>query len=370
MIPPLTEPGEKKKAMIAMSGGVDSSVAAYLTCLAGYDTVGVTMKLYDNGMIDGCCSTCCSLSDIDEARSVANRLGIKHYVFNFEDDFRIEVVERFIKAYEQGATPNPCIDCNRYIKFKRLFRRGKELGRDYIVTGHYARVCYDAGSGRYLLKKAADKRKDQSYVLYSMNQEELSHAMFPLGAVTKDETRRIAGEMGFVNAHKRDSQDICFVPDGDYSAFIRRQTGREYPPGDFVTTDGRVLGAHRGIINYTIGQRKGLGLALPKPLYVVRKEPGTNRVVLAANDELFSRELTISDINWIACGAPEQTLRLEVKIRYSQSAYSARVVPTSETTARIIFDKPVRAVTKGQAAVMYDADTVVGGGTIDWEYRL
>ncbi len=365
VVPPLTVPGEKLRAMVAMSGGVDSSVAAYLTVQRGFETIGVTMKLYDNDMIgEDACNTCCSLSDVEDARSVANRLGIRYYVFNFEDDFEEQVIRRFVSAYEKGLTPNPCIDCNRYLKFRRLFDRGRELSQDRIVTGHYARVEFDAGSGRYLLKKALDSKKDQSYVLYAMDQEQLSHAMFPLGEMTKEEARAIAEEQGFVNARKHDSQDICFVPDGDYAAFIRRYTGKEYPPGAFVDREGNVLGTHKGIIGYTIGQRKGLGLALKEPMYVCEKNIIDNQVILGRNEDLFSKVVTADHFNWIACGVPDRPLRVRAKIRYSQTEADATVTALSEDRVRLEFDEPQRAATAGQAAVLYDGDVVVGGGTI------
>ena len=352
------------KAMVAMSGGVDSSVAAYLTKSMGYETIGVTMKLFDNEDIGNAGDNmCCTLDDVEDARSCANRLGIKHYVFNFQDDFRGEVIDRFILAYEEGRTPNPCIDCNRYIKFKRLFRRGVELQQDYVVTGHYARVIRDA-SGRFLLAKSKDAHKDQSYVLYTMTQEQLAHAFFPLGEMTKEETREIAEEQGFVNAKKRDSQDICFVPDRDYAAFIKQYTGKTYPPGDFVDWKGDVLGEHKGLIHYTIGQRKGLGLALPEPLYVLKKEVVNNRVLLGPNDALFTESMLVEDVNWIAFDELESDLNLSVKIRYSQEGSEATVIPISKDRVLVEFKEGQRAITPGQAAVFYDGDIVVGGGTI------
>lgn len=355
-----------KKAMIAMSGGVDSSVSAYLVKNMGYETIGVTMKLYDNEMIGGnACNTCCSLDDVEDARNVANKLGIKYYVFNFEDDFEREVIERFVKAYEEGMTPNPCIDCNRYIKFKRLFQRAKELGQDYVVTGHYARVRFDEETGRYLLLKAVDKKKDQSYVLYSITQEQLAHTIFPLGEIEdKEEVRRIAEKHGFINARKRDSQDICFVPDGDYAGFISRYRGKDYQYGEFIDMDGKLLGEHKGIINYTIGQRKGLGLALKEPMYVCEKNITDNKVILGRNEDLFKKEFEVFDFNWIACEPPSDEITLFVKVRYSQKENKARVIPISDSRVRVIFDEPQRAITVGQSAVMYDGDIVYGGGVI------
>lgn len=349
--------------MIAMSGGVDSSVAAYLVRSTGADCIGVTMKLYSGeylGAESG--KTCCALDDAEDARGVARKLGIPYYVFNFSGDFRQEVVERFVCAYESGATPNPCIDCNRYLKFDRLYRRATELGCDSIATGHYARI--EKVGERYLLKKAAVPEKDQSYVLYSLTQEQLARTQFPLGGLAKEETRRIASEQGFLNADKPDSQDICFVPDGDYASFICRYREKCYPQGDFVDLEGRVLGRHKGIIHYTLGQRKGLGISAGEPLYVVRIEPETNRVVLGRNADLFTRELDAEETNWIACDEPTEPLRVKAKIRYRQAEQWATVTVPSHGRFHVVFDEPQRAVTRGQAVVLYDGDTVVGGGVI------
>lgn len=351
-----------KKAIIAVSGGVDSSVAAYLMKEKNYDTIGVTLKLFTNEDAGVREKTCCSLEDVEDARSVARRLGIEHYTFNFKDDFKTQVIERFIDAYENGRTPNPCIDCNRYIKFKRLLERAAQLGYDYVVTGHYARVEKD--NGRFLLKKGIDFTKDQSYVLYSMTQEQLKHTLLPLGGMRKTEVRKIAEEQGFVNAKKHDSQDICFVPDGDYASFIERCSGRTYPAGSFVDLDGNILGKHKGIIHYTIGQRKGLGLSLPKPMYVCGTCTENNTVVLGDDEDLFSCELDAEDINLIACDKLEQPIKVKAKIRYSQSEQPATVWQTGSDSLHVEFDEPQRAITKGQAVVLYDGDTVVGGGVI------
>ena len=354
-----------KKAMVAMSGGVDSSVAAYLTKEKGMETIGVTMKLFDNDLIGPDKeSSCCSLSDVEDARSVANRLGIKHYVFNFQDDFKAQVVDRFVSAYEAGLTPNPCIDCNRYIKFNRLLRRANELEQDFVVTGHYVRAFTEPGGRSYLLR-GKDSSKDQSYVLYSLTQDELKRAMFPLGELTKEEARQIAEAQGFINARKKDSQDICFVPDGNYEEFIRSYTGNDYPEGDFVGPDGEVLGRHKGLISYTIGQRKGLGLALPEPLYVKKKDVKGNRVILARNSDLFNKRLEVSDVNWIAVEGLTEDMECTVKVRYSQSDHPARLIPLSDNRVRVEFKEPERAITPGQAAVFYDGEMVIGGGTIE-----
>ena len=355
----------KKKALIAMSGGVDSSVAAYLMQQAGYDCIGVTMRLFDNGDANlSSEKSCCSLSDVEDARAVCGRLGIPYYVFNFKDRFRSCVMDRFVDAYENGRTPNPCIDCNRFLKFDYLCQRAEELGCDCIVTGHYARIEQDAQTGRWLLKRAVYDQKDQSYVLYSLTQDQLAHTVFPLGGLTKPEVRAIAAEQGFRNARKHESQDICFVPDGKYANFIEHYTGHSYPAGNFVDSEGTVLGTHKGIIRYTVGQRKGLGLSLKHPMYVRRVNPQTNTVELGTNEELFSRELAAEDVNLIALPELNEPVRVTAKVRYRQPATPATVSPDGEDRIRVVFDEPQRAITKGQAVVLYDGDTVVGGATI------
>ena len=360
----------EKKALIAMSGGVDSSVAALLCQQAGYDCLGVTLALTDNSdrgqpeeEFPGA-RTCCSVDDVADARSVAFRLGMPFYVFNFKEAFRREVMDRFAAAYQRGETPNPCVDCNRYIKFGKLMRRGEEIGFPYVATGHYARVEQDQATGRWLLKKGLDENKDQSYMLYSLTQWELSRLLLPLGGLTKEETRALAEEHGFVNARKRDSQDICFVPDGDYAGFIRRWTGKEFSPGAFVGTQGEVYGAHKGLIHYTVGQRKGLGLSFPQPMFVKELDVENNQVVLAKAEELFSREVVARDINLIAADSLEKPWRVKARIRYRQQEQPATVVQTGPDELHVTFDQPQRAVTPGQALVLYDGDTVVGGGKI------
>lgn len=352
-----------EKVLIAMSGGVDSSLAAKLMKDAGYECIGCTMKLYDNddaGLAKG--HTCCSLDDVEDARSVARRIGIPYYVFNFKDGFRENVIKRFIGEYEAGRTPNPCIDCNRYMKFDTLYNRAQTLSCEYVVTGHYARI--EKVGGKYILKKALDETKDQSYVLYSMTQQQLAHTLFPLGSMKKTEVRKLAEESGFINADKPDSQDICFVPDGDYGAFLERYTGKIYPPGDFIDTDGNVLGTHRGIIHYTIGQRKGLGVAFGTPMYVKSMDVLRNTVTLAEDQDLFENTLTATDFNWISGAAPETEIRCQAKVRYRQKEQAAVAYPQLDGTVKVIFDLSQRAITPGQAVVIYDGDTVLGGGRI------
>lgn len=350
------------KALIAMSGGVDSGVAAFLIKNAGYDCMGVTMKLYDNEDIGiSGDKTCCSLDDIEDARNIAIKLGIPYYVFNFKDDFEEKVIKNFIDTYEKGGTPNPCIECNRYLKFEKLMQKMYELKYDYVVTGHYADIEYK--DGRYYLKRGADKSKDQSYVLYSLTQEQLAHTLFPVSRYDKNEIRKIAEEQGFYNAHKPDSQDICFVPDGDYASFIERHTGNIYPKGDFVDTQGNVLGTHNGIIRYTIGQRKGLGIAVGKPVYVCKKDIENNKVVLGDEENLMTDTVYADNFNWIYKKI-KTGLDCTAKTRYNMVDRKCRAEICPDGRVKIVFNSPVRAVTSGQAVVLYDGDYVVGGGTI------
>ena len=352
-----------KKALIAMSGGVDSSVAAKLCRDMGYECIGCTMKLYQNedaGLPRS--HTCCALDDVEDARAVAFKLHMPYYVFNFSDDFREKVIDSFVHSYECGITPNPCIDCNRYMKFDKLFTRAQLLGCEYVVTGHYARI--ERVGGQYVLKKALDETKDQSYVLYSMTQNQLAHTLFPLGEMKKSETRRMAELSGFRNAKKPDSQDICFVPDGDYARVIELHTGRKAEPGNFVDTHGKILGTHGGIIHYTVGQHRGLGLSMPERMYVCQIHPELRSVVLGREEELYRRELYADDFNWISGHAPLTPLRCSGKIRYRQKEQQGTVTPDGETAVHFTFDQAQRAISPGQALVLYDGDRVLGGGTI------
>ena len=357
------------KAIIAMSGGVDSSVAAFLTKEKGFDVTGVTLKMFGNELIgEDAESKCCSLSDVEDARSVCRRLDIPFYVFNFKDKFEKEVVQRFVRAYEEGRTPNPCIDCNRYIKFEGLLERAVSLDCDYIATGHYARIEFDEEKGRWLLKKACsadgENDKDQSYVLYNLTQEQLAHVLFPLGEMTKAEVRKIAEENGLINAAKPDSQDICFVPDGDYAAFIERTTGRKSPAGDVINTDGKVVGRHDGLINYTIGQRKGLGIAFGKPTYVIGKNSSDNTLVVGSEQELMKKSLIADDLNWISVPELTEPIICKAKTRYRMQEQPCVLYPEPDGRVYVEFIEPQRAITPGQRVVFYDGDIVIGGGVI------
>lgn len=355
----------EKRALIAMSGGVDSSVAAYLMKKEGYDCIGVTMKLHTGDEVETKCEkSCCSLDDVNDARNVASCLDIPFYVLNFKDRFEEKVIDKFTNTYMCGGTPNPCIDCNRYLKFNKLMDKMREFGFDYVVTGHYAMVQYDEDSKRYILKKGLDETKDQSYVLYSLTQEQLAHIRFPLGEFKKTQIRQIADDNGFINAKKHDSQDICFVPDGDYAQFIKRHTGKDFAEGDFVDMNGKVLGRHKGIIHYTIGQRKGLGLSLAKPMYVVKLDTKENKVVLGEHEDLFCKHLDANDINLISVERIDKPMRVKAKIRYRQVEQWATVIQTGDDSIHVEFDEPQRAITKGQAVVLYNGNVVVGGGTI------
>lgn len=352
------------KVLAAMSGGVDSSVTAYLLKTQGHSVTGITMKLYDGE--DEYISkekSCCSLDDIQDARRVCDALGIPYYVLNFKDDFKEQVINKFIHAYETGHTPNPCIDCNRYMKFSKLLNESIKMELDAVATGHYAQITKQGD--RFLLNKGLDTSKDQSYVLYSLTQNQLAHTLLPIGGLTKSEVREIAREQGFINAKKHDSQDICFVPDGDYAGFIKRFSGKEYPEGNFVDSNGVVLGTHKGIIHYTIGQRKGLGIAFGEPKYVCGICPEDNTVVLGNNEDLFRKTVKVSNVNFIACDSIGAPIKAAAKIRYNHTEQSATITQTDKNNILIEFESPQRAITPGQAAVVYDGNTVVCGGIIE-----
>lgn len=347
-----------------MSGGVDSSVAAFLTKERGYDCIGATMRLCDDRIIGkNDDSACGSLSDAKDAKSVADKLSIPFHIFDFSENFQQTVIDKFVASYLAGLTPNPCIDCNKYIKWLRLFKKMEELEADFVVTGHYARIRKNE-NGRYMLLKGVDSSKDQSYVLFNMTQEQLAHTMLPVGEFTKSEIRSIAEQNDFINASKHDSQDICFVPDKDYAAFIERYTGKTSEPGDFVDKNGNVIGKHSGLIRYTIGQRKGLGVAFGTPKYVCDKNAEENTVTLSDEAELFTDTLIATDFNWVSIEKPDKPIEVAAKTRYSQTEQPATAYPLENGDVKVIFKKTQRAITKGQAAVLYIGDAVVGGGTI------
>ena len=356
---------DNKRVLMAMSGGVDSSVSALVLRDQGYEVEGVTLKLFDNE--DACIvdeKTCCSLKDAEEARQVCLDLGIPHFVYNFTRTFNADVIDRFCDGYLRGETPNPCIDCNRYVKFAALQQRRRELDFEYVATGHYARRCYNEKTGRYELKRGLDSNKDQSYVLFHLTQDTLEHMLFPLGDLTKPQVREIALNNGFINAQKAESQDICFVPDGDYASFIEKRRNATFEPGDIVNRDGEVLGRHSGLIHYTIGQRKGIGVAAAEPLYVFAKDMARNQLVVDTNERATCTSIEVADVNFIArehLPSPEQ---FTVKTHYRQQPQPAVVEQTGPRTIRISFPTPQRACAPGQAAVVYDADTVICGGTI------
>lgn len=355
----------KGKVVVGMSGGVDSSVAAWLLQRQGYEVLGVTMQIWqdedeqrveENG-------GCCGLSAVEDARRVAHRLGIPYYVMNFKKDFQERVIDYFIGEYLSGRTPNPCIACNRYVKWESLLQKSLGIGADYIATGHYAQV-ERLKSGRYAVKRSKTAAKDQTYALYNLTQEQLSRTLMPVGAYTKDEIRQMAADLGLSVAHKPDSQEICFVPDGDYARFIEEHAGRKIPEGNFVWTDGTVIGRHKGITHYTIGQRKRLGLAMGRPVVVTRIRPDTNEVVIGEEQDVFCRTLRANRLNWMAAEEPEGGRQFLAKIRYNHGGARCRVRMVGQDEVECTFEEPVRAVTPGQAVVFYDGDYVAGGGTI------
>lgn len=361
---------EAASVMAAMSGGVDSSVCALLLQQAGYDVRGATMVLRGGGVLgaagEGEGSTCGSTRDVEDARAVCRRLDIPHDAFDLRDRFDAAVVRPFCDAYLEGRTPNPCIDCNRFLKFEALQKRRREMGLDYVATGHYARRRWDELTGRWQLLRASDPAKDQSYVLYHLTQDTLAHMLFPLGELTKDEVRELARAHGFVTAEKPESQDICFVPDGDYAGFIEGHcgAGAAFEPGEIVNREGRVLGEHAGLIRYTIGQRKGIGVAAREPLYVLGKDASANRLVVGFKDELLSSGVVACDVNLISGGVLEGPRKVQVKAHYRQRPVLATAEQTGPDELTVTFEEPQRAAAPGQAAVLYEGDVVLGGGTI------
>ena len=353
----------KKTIAVAMSGGVDSSVCAFLVKQSGNELFGATMKLYTPCAEQGTDRPCGTDRDIADARSTCDNLGIKHSVYDFSACFKKRVIDNFTKTYIEGGTPNPCIECNKYLKFDKLLESAKLEGADMIATGHYARI--ERGeNGRYLLRRAKDENKDQSYVLWTLSQETLSRTLLPLGDYTKDEIRKIAAEQGFINANKGDSQDICFVPDGDYAAFIKRETGYESKEGNYLDIDGNVVGKHKGVIHYTIGQRKGLGISMGRHIFVSAKDPINNTVTLADEEFIFSDTVVLKNINLISVDNITEPMRVEAKLRYKQRPAKCIAIQTGENEMTLIFDEKQRAPAKGQSAVIYDGEYVVGGGII------
>lgn len=356
---------EKKTVVVGMSGGVDSSVAAYLLKEQGYEVIGVTMQIWQDEERETLEEQggCCGLSAVDDARRVAWNLDIPYYVMNFKSEFKDKVIDYFIDEYTKGRTPNPCIACNRYVKWESLLKRSMDIGADYIATGHYAQI-EQLPNGRYALKRSVTEAKDQTYALYNLTQDQLKRTLMPVGAYHKDEIRRIAEEIGLQIANKPDSQEICFIPDHDYAGFIKENSEMELEEGNFVNLKGEIIGRHKGITHYTVGQRKGLNLSMGHPVFVVEIRPETNEVVIGENEDIFTDTLRCSQLNWMAIEEPEGEISVIAKIRYSHKGAPCTIRKVGDDLVECKFREPQRAITPGQAVVFYDGEYVAGGGTI------